>query len=195
MISFLKGQVAEAGEGSIVMETGGVGFLIQVPASVLQSVSRGDKAKIYTYMNVTEQDISLYGFLTREDLDMFKKLLTVSGVGPRNALNVISTLGTGTLKMAIFSGDAKSISQTPGVGAKTAQRIILDLKDKVEPDLAGTGMNDISSMETSNINDAILGLEGMGFIRTEIMTAIRKCDVSADTDTEEIIKRVLKVII
>lgn len=132
MINFINGKLKEVLHDSIVVETSGIGFGIYFPASNMANLPEIDsEIKVFTYMNVKEDEMSLYGFLTREDREMFLKLLTVNGVGPKGALNIISTLGFSTLIKAISSEDSKLISSVQGIGAKTASKICIELGDKV----------------------------------------------------------------
>lgn len=132
MISFIDGQLKEIYDDKIVVEIGGLGFDIYFPSSNFSNLpALGEKVKIYTYMNVREDDISLYGFLTNEDKNMFLKLLTVSGVGPKGALNIISNLGFSDLIKAIINDDSKTIAKVPGIGQKTASKICIEIGDKV----------------------------------------------------------------
>ena len=133
MISYVKGILAEKAKDRIVVESGMMGIGIFVPMSVLEVLPPlGEEVKIYTHLQVREDDMSLYGFLSRSDLEMFRQLLGVNGIGPKGALGILSALRPEDLRLAVMTGDAKAISRAPGVGAKTAQRIILDLKDKVQ---------------------------------------------------------------
>ena len=133
MISYVKGILAEKAKDRIVVESGMMGIGIFVPMSVLEVLPPlGEEVKIYTHLQVREDDMSLYGFLSRSDLEMFRQLLGVNGIGPKGALGILSALRPEDLRLAVMTGDAKAISRSPGVGAKTAQRIILDLKDKVQ---------------------------------------------------------------
>ncbi|HBC99461.1 MAG TPA: Holliday junction branch migration protein RuvA, partial [Lachnoclostridium sp.] len=133
MISFVKGPLVEIFEDTVVIESGNVGFEIHVPISVIQNMPGiGVETRLYTYFQVREDAMCLYGFLNRQDLQMFKQLISVNGIGPKGALGILSALDPDDLRRAIVSGDAKAISKAPGVGAKTAQRIILDLKDKID---------------------------------------------------------------
>ena len=130
MISYVKGSLTEKFEDSVIVEAGGIGYRIFVPTSVLEHLPKtGETVKIYTYFSVREDAMSLYGFLSRQDLEMFRQLIGVNGVGPKSALGILSALSPDVLRLAVLSGDAKAISKAPGVGSKTAQRIILDLKD------------------------------------------------------------------
>jgi len=135
MISYVKGPLVEVSGDRIVIETGNVGLEIRVPLSLLDELPKtGEQIKVYTYFQVREDAMSLYGFLHRQDREMFQQLLGVNGVGPKGALGILSALRPDDLRMAIISGDAKAISRAPGIGTKTAQRVILDLKDKVSPE-------------------------------------------------------------
>ena len=137
MISYVKGILAEKAKDRIVVESGMMGIGIFVPMSVLEVLPPlGEEVKIYTHLQVREDDMSLYGFLSRSDLEMFRQLLGVNGIGPKGALGILSALRPEDLRLAVMTGDAKAISRAPGVGAKTAQRIILDLKDKGSADTA-----------------------------------------------------------
>lgn len=117
---------------SIVVEAAGVGYLIYIPTQYFDMLpDEGEDVKIYTYLCVREDAMILYGFLSKDDLEIFKLLITVSGIGPKGGLAILSTLPADDLRFAILSGDSKAISKAPGIGAKTAQRVILDLKDKL----------------------------------------------------------------
>ena len=131
MIAFIKGILNTVSEDRIVVENNGVGFEILVPGSVVGALPQvGNEVKIYTYTYVREDALQLYGFLTRDELDMFKLLITVSGIGPKGALGILTVMDADTLRFAILSDDSKSIAKAPGIGAKTASKLILELKDK-----------------------------------------------------------------
>ena len=131
VISYIRGPLEEKREDSVVVEAGNIGYRIFIPSSALGELpGLGEEVKIYTYFSVREDGMSLFGFLSRQDLEMFRQLIGVNGVGPKSALGILSALKPDVLRLAVISGDAKAISKAPGVGAKTAQRIILDLKDK-----------------------------------------------------------------
>ena len=128
MISYIRGLLAETLEDAVVVEAGNVGYHIFVPASVFKSLpGLGKEVKIYTYFNVREDAVMLFGFLARADLEMFRQLIGVNGVGPKSAMGLLSVLSPDELKLAVVSSDAKRIAKAPGIGSKTAQRIILDL--------------------------------------------------------------------
>lgn len=133
MISYIKGTLEAVEEDMIIVETGGIGYGIRVPLSLLEELpSLGSPVIVHTYFQVREDSMTLYGFLNRQDREMFKQLISVNGIGPRGALGILSVMRPDDLRTAIVSGDAKAISRAPGIGPKTAQRLILDLKDKVD---------------------------------------------------------------
>ena len=132
MFAFVKGEVADLMEGIVIVENNGIGYEILVPSDVVSEVTIGMEVKLHTYFHVKEDAMTLFGFLSREDLNIFKKLITVNSVGPKSALAIMSTLTTSDLITAIISGDSKAISKAPGVGSKSAQKIILELKDKFD---------------------------------------------------------------
>ena len=148
MISFVQGTLAAREGDLIVVQAGPVGLNIHVPLTVIEQLPKtGEEVMIHTYLKVAEDALTLYGFLHQQDREMFCRLINVNGIGPKGALAILSTLTPDDLRMAVLTGDAKAISRAPGVGMKTAQRIILDLKDKIsfedlgsfaEQDTAGT---------------------------------------------------------
>ena len=202
MISFIHGILAEKDEGYIVVEAGGVGYGINVPMSVLaQLPTIGEEVKIYTHYSVREDGQSLYGFLFREDREMFRSLISVNGVGPKGALAILSVLGPDDLRLAIVTGDVKSISRAQGIGQKTAQRVILDLKDKVDNQFltAGAGgdrpaLGANISQAGGAISEAIDALTVLGYTRIEAGRAVRSLEISEGDSTEDILKKALKVI-
>lgn len=133
MISYIRGELAEIWDDSIIVESGGIGFQIRVPVSVLEEMpEEGSEVKIYTYFNVREDAMQLFGFLDREDLRIFEMLLGVSGIGPKGAIGILSAISGEDLQFAVLADDAKTISRAPGIGLKTAQKLILELKDKMK---------------------------------------------------------------
>ena len=157
MISYIRGILTEASGDGIVVEAGGIGYEIRVPLSVLERLPRlGEEVKIHTFLQVREDGVGLFGFLDRGELAMFKQLLGVGGIGPKGALGVLTALKPDDLRLAVISGDAKAIARAPGVGIKTAQRIILDLKDKVSMDDILPAA-DGSGPDSGGRGDALLG--------------------------------------
>jgi len=171
VIASLRGVLRSVGEDTIVVEVGGVGFLIWVPATIRENLPRpGQPVQLYTHMTVRDNDISLYGFGTSEELELFKMLLTVSGIGPRTALATLSAFAPETLRTIIASGDAAALARTPGIGRKTAQRLLLELREKL-----GTG-EPLHPTTTSAIDpedaDVLEALGALGYTQAEAQAAI-----------------------
>ena len=130
MISFLKGYIEEKSEKSIFLDVNGVGYEVYMPTgSASQLPSVGEEVKIHTYLQISENGIGLYGFLTKDELNVFKLLITVNGIGPKGAVGILSALSANELRLAVLSDDDKAIAKAPGIGAKTAKKLILELKD------------------------------------------------------------------
>lgn len=200
MYSYIKGELAEVNTDHIVVETGGIGYMVYVPAQSLEYLpSIGDDIKIYTYLYIREDAMILYGFLTKDDLEVFKLLITVSGIGPKGGLSILSTLSSDDLRFAILSGDSKAISKAPGIGSKTAQRVIIDLKDKMsleeafEKKLENTE-NALKMPEGNSAvkNDAVLALNALGYSSTESLKAVSKVEITEGMDVEDVLKQALK---
>ena len=199
VISYVKGSLEERFEDSVVVETGGIGYRIFVPTSVLEHLPKtGETVKIYTYFSVREDAMSLYGFLSRQDLEMFRQLIGVNGVGPKSALGILSALSPDVLRLAVLSGDAKAISKAPGVGSKTAQRIILDLKDKVKAEdiLDGVAEPSYGHSEVSNVGEigkeAIEALTALGYSASEASGVVKKVTITESMTAEDVLKAALK---
>ena len=202
MISYIKGPLTEIRGDMIVIEAGPVGLEVRVPLSLLDELPKvGEEVKIYTYFQVREDSMSLYGFLSRQDREMFKQLLGVNGVGPKGALGILSALRPDDLRLAILSGDAKAISRAPGIGVKTAQRVILDLKDKVSADDIlssvaedGESSGDISWQGSGGdaVKEAIQALVALGYTNAEAARAVRRTEVTDTMTAEEILKASLR---
>ena len=202
MISFVHGILCDLEEGSIVVEAGGVGYGIYVPATVLQQLpSIGEEVKIYTYFSVREDGQSLYGFLNKEDREMFRQLLSVNGIGPKGALGILSVLRPDDLRMAIITGDAKSNSRAPGIGAKTAQRVILDLKDKIDAGAVLRHAGEEGPLPESGgpfpagggpAEAAVEALASLGYSRLEAGRAVRRLAITEDMTAEQILRLALR---
>ena len=133
MINYIIGKLAGVTQSSIIVENGGIGYEILVPLSVIDRVGQvGNEIKIYTYMHVREDLLQLFGFIKKDELDVFKLLITVSGIGPKGALGILGSMGVDDLRFAVLTGDSKTIAKAPGIGAKTAGKLILELRDKLK---------------------------------------------------------------
>lgn len=193
MIAFLKGILEENRPGNLVIDVNGVGYNVAVSESVSESLpSIGNEIKVYTYLSVREDGMSLYGFLTRDELDMFNLLIGVSGVGPKGALALLSIADVPIIKYFIVTGDVASLSKAPTIGKKTAERIIVDLKDKLakEP-LIGT-VSDVPSQPDGKLSqdalDAIEALAALGYDKKEAKAAVLKIEHLEELNTNEILK-------
>lgn len=190
MFAYIKGSLEEKSNGFIVVETAGVGYKIFMSESAISKLGElGEIVKIHTYYAVREDNISLYGFVTKEELKMFELLISVSGVGAKSAITMLSAINPSEFALAIISDDVTKLKKVPGVGAKTAQRIILELKDKLKnEELTGeVNEGEIPKVSTEEVNEAIAALQILGYTKKEIEKVFESVDVSGRS-TEEIIK-------
>ena len=191
MIAYIKGIVTEKNTDSIIVECSGLGYEVFTCGRDIQSVSKTDEILIYTYLRISDDAHTVYGFLNKDDLLMFKKLLGISGVGPKAALSIMSTLSTFDLKMAIVSDDHKAISAAQGIGPKIAKRIILDLKEKVD-------LESITSIESEKpVNggvqsEVVEALVSLGYSSSEAYKVLRSIEIGDLDTTEDILKIALK---
>ena len=197
MIAFVSGILEMKLNGYVVIEVGGIGYKVFMSEASIENLGNiGDKVKVYTHYHVREDDISLYGFLTMEELNMFELLISVSGVGAKSALNTLANIAPSSFALAVISNDTSKLVKIPGVGAKTAARIILELKDKIKNQNMVNNTKE-NSMETNNIetneelNEAISALQVLGYNRKDIEKALEKINTK-DLKLEEIIKQGLK---
>lgn len=191
MIAFIEGKVSEILENGIIISNNGIGYYVIMPSSDISSLNSGEEIKIHTHLQVSEDNLSLYGFLSKSSLDMFRLLLSVSGIGPRNAVAVLSAVSVDDLVFAIAGEDEKKLCSAPGIGPKTARRIILELKDKVDINeslSSGSAQNVVS---TGNKNDAVLALNALGYNNSDILRAMRDIEDDPDRTTEDWIKETL----
>jgi Holliday junction DNA helicase, RuvA subunit len=188
MIATLEGILEYQGVDSAIIKVGGIGFQVHVPASTLSELGAiGDKVSLYTHLHVKEDNISLYGFASGEELALFKNLISVSGIGPKAALSLLSALNPEQLTMAITSDNANLISQVPGIGKKTASRIVIDLKGKVEREWEGAAM----PLAPEN-TDAIAALTTLGYSLREATQAISSLPNSPELSLEEKVRMALQ---
>lgn len=203
MYAYIKGTLEEITEDAVIVETGGIGYNIKVSGTTVDLLPGiGSEVKIYTYTLVREDAFSLYGFLTRDDLEIFKKLITVSGIGPKGGLAILSVMSADALRFAVMAADAKAIARAPGIGAKTAERVILDLRDKIslEDTLRGIGSpadpagQAAGSGNSDNLmkREAIEALVALGYSASDATAAVKKVEVGEDATSESILKLALK---
>lgn len=196
MITYIKGELTEINDSNIIVECYGVGYEIMVPASIIPELPRiGDNVKIYTYQYVREDILDLYGFLTKDDLNIFKLLITVNGIGPKGALSILSVIRPDDLRLYVLSDDVKAIQRAPGIGGKTAQKLIIELKDKLSlSDVIDKSFdNAIVSPVAGNARDeAIEALVSLGYSSSEAIRAVRDIPSGNDMDSEMLLREALK---
>ena len=203
VISYIRGILAEKEEDQIVVEASSIGYEIHVPLSFLEELPPvGEEVRIYTYLQVKEDALNLFGFRSRQDLKMFNQLLGVTGIGPKAALGILSSLSPDDLRMAIIAEDSKAIAKAPGIGPKTAKRVILDLKDKISMDevlplqFAGGQTEMAVTAAASGVDgagkEAIEALVALGYSPTEATKAVRQVTITEDMNSEAVLKASLK---
>ena len=197
MIAFVNGIVEDYSEEAVILDVNGIGYEIKISGDTAAALpSIGERMKLYTYTYVREDAFCLYGFLTKDDLEIFKKLITVSGIGPKGGLAVLSVMSADDLRFAIMSGDAKMIATAPGIGKKTAERVILDLRDKisVEDTMIHRRMTEQDSFADDNQirTEAVEALTALGYSAQEALQAVKKVVISEEMDVEAVLKAALK---
>ena len=200
MISYVRGELAAVEPQKAIVDVGGVGYGVYMPQQALSLLPQpGNEVKLYTYLNVKEDAMQLFGFLTKDDLEIFKLVIAVSGIGPKGGLNILSCMSPDELRFAIMSGDAKAISAAPGIGKKTAEKLILELRDKVDiEDVLNNAAHggdaeqlQAGEAESSMQAEAVQALVALGYGNAESLRAVKK--TSADCQTvEDILKEALK---
>ncbi len=201
LISYVKGTVSYKGNDFVVLENHGIGYQIKTSSRVLDLLQTGQEGMLFTHMYIREDNIALFGFSTRKELDVFQILLGISGIGPKAALSVLSTMTVEELYYAVFSEDAKSISKTPGIGPKGAKRMIIELKDRLRlEDLEGISSENTDvalekDMESDSISDAIQALAALGYSNGEAYRAVHQVAQADSMDSEQLLKEALKVML
>lgn len=199
MYSYIRGILTDQDEETIVVEAAGVGYNIYTTGQTFQALPPiGSEVKIYTYLQVREDAMTLFGFLTKDDLKVFKLLLGVNGIGPKGAIGILSVMTTDDLRFAVLADDAKAIAKAPGVGNKTAQRLILELKDKLsleeafEQKLAHTAQSEEAHTTSGMQNEAVQALVALGYSSSEALKAVSAVGLTEQMDTEALLKAALK---
>ncbi len=200
MISYIRGELVNIEDDKVIVDVGGVGYGIFMPAqSMNQLPHTGEEVKLHTYLNVREDAMQLFGFLTRDDLLVYKLVIGVSGIGPKGGLAILSTLSANDLRFAVASSDVKAISAAPGIGKKTAEKLIIELKDKLSIEDALPGASEASQevvaggVGNENKTEAAQALVALGYDMSSSMKAVRKVDDLGGTKSvEDILKEALK---
>ncbi|MBQ5960342.1 MAG: Holliday junction branch migration protein RuvA [Firmicutes bacterium] len=196
MIAYVSGLLADIEASSAVVDVNGVAYRVFTPVREdLVRIGVGNKITLYTYLKVSQDDVQLFGFIRKSDLELFKMLIGVNGVGPRYALAILTQLEADAVQFAIASGDYKALTKVSGIGAKTAQRIVLDLKDKVgmpeRSDIGNTVAITSAASGTGVAAEAAAAMEALGYSRTEAMQVLQRIDTEGRT-VEQILKDALK---
>lgn len=198
MYSFIRGIVAERGHNELVIEAGGVGYLLTCSMNTMQdAVLTGEEMKVYTYLSVREDAMELFGFATREEKAMFMRLTSISGIGPRTALGILGSMPLRDLTLAIVTGDTVALSRAPGIGKKTAQRITLELKEKITaddfeslPEGAKPVVN-VAHMQEDAVQEALLALQSLGYSNGEATKALQAVRGQSDK-ADELVRLALR---
>lgn len=199
MIAYVNGIVEDITEETAVLDVGGIGYNIKIStdtASRLPGI--GEPVKLYTYTNVKEDSFQLFGFLSRNDLEIFKKCITVNGIGPKGALAILSVLDADSLRFAIMSGDVKAISKAPGIGTRTAERLILELKDKIQIDDTlisreiASYRESVSPGDSAQKKEAVEALVALGYGKAEAAKAVNSIEGIESMDVSAVLKAALK---
>lgn len=198
MYAYMIGKVADVSEDNLVLEVGHIGYNIRIPGSVVPLLPPiGEQVKIYTYTSVREDALQLFGFLSKDDLEMYKLLIGVSGIGPKGGLALLSVMSADAVRLAVISQDAKAIAKAPGIGNKTAQRIILELKDKISLEDTFTA-GESEAMATAQASgfsqartEAVEALTALGYSPSDALRAVKAVEQD-DMDVEALLKAALK---
>ena len=199
MISYIRGELAEIGENHVVIDVGGVGYGIFMSGSDMSSLPKtGQEVKIHTYLHVKEDLMQLFGFLTKDGLEVFKLIIGVSGIGPKGGLSILTQMTPNDLRFAVMAGDAKAISKAQGIGKKTAEKLILELKDKLklsdtigqETDAPSVPGNEEGAGRIQN--EAVEALTALGYGSTEAFQAVRNVEIHEDSTVEDVLKQALR---
>lgn len=200
MIAYVKGTVEDISEDNAVVDIGGIGVNVRISADTAARLPGiGEKVKLYTYTSVREDAMQLFGFLARNDLEIFKKCITVSGIGPKGALAILSVLDADSLRFAILSGDVKAITKAPGIGARTAERLILELKGKIKVEDTAIGMEiqgaqaaGAAAMDSPQKREAVEALVSLGYGQAEAAKAVNAIEGIEAMDSGAVLKAALK---
>ena len=198
MISYLRGTLAAFEEDKVIVDVGGVGYGVFMSGQAMGRLPAvGSEVKLHTYLNVKEEAMQLYGFLTRDDLSVFRQLIGVNGIGPKGGLGILSALSPDDLRFAVLANDVKAICAAPGIGKKTAEKLILELRDKLKLEdaldhiasdsEASVGMESYSQIRS----EAVQALVALGYGSTEALRAVKKVEVEEAMEVEDVLKLAL----
>lgn len=195
MIGYIRGHVTGIYKDSVILENNGIGYRVFTSSKSIINIDNGDEATFHTHLYVREDEMTLYGFTTCEEIELFKKLISISGIGPKAALSILSELTVKEFMIAVMTGDTKSITRANGVGPKVASRIVLELKDKLDFDeslsLDGMGTSE-EVVDNSVLADTVLALVSLGISDSDARRAISKVAGAAEMDSGRLLKEALK---
>lgn len=201
MLSYIIGEVAEILQDTVVIENNGMGYNVKTSAMTIDNMPpAGELVKVYTYLHVRGDAIQIFGFLSKDELEVFKLLLNVNGIGPKGALGILSAISTDDLRFAVLSEDVNLIKSCPGVGAKTAQRLIIELKDKLrlEDAFEMAVNNNVKKAVQDNsvivMNEAVEALVSLGYGSKDAINAVKKVEDIQNKSSEQILKEALKTL-
>ena len=192
MIGYIKGKVLSFYDGTIILENNGIGYEITCSSSVYSKLIAEGSGEVYTYLAVREDGISLYGFISVEEKNMFLKLISVSGIGPKMGITVLSNMSLSDLAVKIATSDVKGLTAVKGMGKKTAERIILELREKISEDVTEDTPKKVQETVTDDDQDAIIALMSLGFTKQECVPAIKKAKENGATTIEQLIAFAIK---
>lgn len=200
MIAYVHGIVEDISIDNVVVDVHGIGYNIKISTDTAQRLpAEGETVRLYTYTCVREDAFQLYGFLTKSELDIFKQCITVNGIGPKGALAILSAMDVDSFRYAVMNGDAKAISKAPGIGAKTAERLILELKGKITIDdvliqreITETAMGNSFAVDTPQKKEAVEALVSLGYGQTESIKAVNSIPDIESMDSGAVLKAALK---
>lgn len=202
MISYIRGELVALENDKVIVDVGGVGYGIFMSTQTMSLLPPiGNEVKLYTYLNVKEDLMQLFGFLTRDDLQVFKLLIGVSGIGPKGGQSILSVLSPDDLRFAVMANDVKAISSAPGIGKKTAQKLIVELHDKLSIEdvlehTAAGGDKDSGSAQGSGMqSEAVQALVALGYGSTEALKAVKQVEIKEDMVVEDVLKQALKLMV
>ena len=198
MITFLSGEVVSVKNNTLILDVNNVGYRIFVSERDARALpAAGEEVRVYTYLSVREDALNLYGFLSEDDLEIYRRLIQVSGIGPKGGLGILSVMTANELRMAILTDDAKAISNAPGIGPKTAKKLILEMKDRVDLEdvisrPASAASSAVSDELEKNKAEAVSVMTALGYSASEALRAVRKVHVTEDMSADDILRSALR---
>lgn len=192
MIGYIKGNLLSANDGTVILENNGIGYEITCSATVYQALNANGKGEVYTYLAVREDGVSLYGFMSPEEKNMFLKLISVSGIGPKMGISVLSNMSLSDLAVKIATSDVKGLTAVKGMGKKTAERIILELREKIIDEETVGNVEQAKQELTQDDQDAIIALMSLGFTKSECVPVIEKAKKDGAKTIEQLIAYSIK---